>query len=83
MPISYTDQQIREKAASLGLIQEGADLPRQLRGKVVAAMAYGDAAERHQAPEPQRVGEIVMHGLRRLGGRMSFGGVAGGLDLGP
>ena len=62
MPISYTDQQIREKAVSLGLIQDGADLPRQLRGKVVAALAYGDAAERQQVPEPQLAQEIVIHG---------------------
>jgi len=62
VPISYTDQQIREKAVSLGLIQDGADLPRHLRGKVVAAMAYGDAAERQQAPEPQLAQEIVIHG---------------------
>ena len=60
MPISYTDQQIREKAVHLGLIPDGADLPRHLRGKVVAAMAYGDAAERQKAPEPQLAREIVI-----------------------
>lgn len=60
MPISYTDQQIRDKAIHLGLIQDGADLPRHLRGKVVAAMAYSDAAERQQAPEPQLAQEIVI-----------------------
>ncbi|MFF5778175.1 hypothetical protein ACFY7Y_14640 [Streptomyces virginiae] len=60
MPINYSDQQIRDKAVSLGLIQDGSDLPRQLRGRVVAAMAYGDAVERQQAPEPQLAQEIVI-----------------------
>lgn len=60
MPINYTDQEIRAKAVLLGLIQDGADLPRHQRGKVVAALAYGDAAERQQAPEPQLAQEIVI-----------------------
>jgi hypothetical protein len=60
VPISYTDQQIRDKAVHLGLIQDGDDLPRHLRGKVVAALAYGDAADRQQAPEPQLAQEIVI-----------------------
>lgn len=60
MPISYTDQQIHDKAVSLGLVHDGADLPRHLRGKVVAAMAYGDAAEQQQAPEPQLAQEIAI-----------------------
>lgn len=62
MPISYTDQQIHDKAVHLGLIGETDALPRRLRGTVVAAMAYGDAAERQETPEPQLAGEIVIHG---------------------
>lgn len=60
MPISYTDQQIHDKAVSLGLIQDGADLPRHLRGRVVAAMAAGDAAGRRPPVEPQLAQEIVI-----------------------
>ncbi|KOV07521.1 hypothetical protein [Streptomyces sp. XY533] len=62
MPISYSDQQIQDKAVELSLISAGQELPRNLRGKVVAALAAGDAAERQQAPEPQLAGEIVIHG---------------------
>lgn len=62
MPISYTDEQIRGKAVALGLIKDGADLPRQLRGRVVAALAHGDVAERQRTPEPQLAREIVIHG---------------------
>lgn len=60
MPISYTDQQISEKAVELGLIPPGADLPRNLRGKAVAALTYADAAERATPAEPQLAREIVI-----------------------
>lgn len=60
MPISYSEQQIRDKAVELGLIPAGTDLPRNLRGRVVAAMAHGDAAERSVPAEPQLAREIVI-----------------------
>ncbi|WP_327300379.1 hypothetical protein [Streptomyces goshikiensis] len=62
MPISYTDQQIHDKAVQLGLITADAELPRNLRGRVVAAMAHGDAAERAAPVEPQLAQEIAIHG---------------------
>lgn len=39
MPLSYSDEQIRQEAARLGLIQPGEDVPRHLRSRVVAALA--------------------------------------------
>lgn len=60
MPINYTDQQISEKAVELGLIPAGADLPRNLRGKAVAALAHADAAERATPPKPELAKEIVI-----------------------
>ncbi|WP_411102441.1 hypothetical protein [Streptomyces sp. cmx-4-9] len=62
MPISYTDKQIHDKAVEVGLIPADAELPRNLRGKVVAVLANGDAAERAIPAEPQLAGEIVIHG---------------------
>ncbi|MGK5729727.1 hypothetical protein [Streptomyces sp. URMC 124] len=38
MPLSFTDEQITAKAVQLGLITDGEDLPRHLRGRVVAAL---------------------------------------------
>lgn len=60
MPISYTEQQIREKAAFLGLIEDGAELPRHLRSRVVAAMAHAETAERAAPTEPRLAQEIVI-----------------------
>lgn len=60
MPISFTEQQIREKAVLLGLIADGADLPRHQRGKVVAAMAHAETADRTALAEPQLAQEIVI-----------------------
>lgn len=42
MGLSYTDEQIRAKAAELGLVQPGEALPRHLRSRVVAALAATD-----------------------------------------
>ncbi|WP_030670701.1 hypothetical protein [Streptomyces rimosus] len=39
MPLSYSDAKIQAKAELLGLVQPGSQLPRRLRGKVVAALA--------------------------------------------
>ncbi|MFI5985039.1 hypothetical protein ACIBEA_29760 [Streptomyces sp. NPDC051555] len=60
MPIKYTDEQIHVQAVHLGLIAEGDELPRNLRGKAVAALAHLDAAERRAPIEPQLAGEIVV-----------------------
>ncbi|MFG2748008.1 hypothetical protein [Streptomyces xanthophaeus] len=60
MPLNYTDQQISDKAVELGLIPAGANLPRHLRGKAVAALAHADAAERAIPSEPQLAKEIVI-----------------------
>jgi len=60
MPIKYTDEQIHAQAVQLGVIKAGAELPRNLRGRVVAAMAHGDAAERRPTVEPRLAQEIVV-----------------------
>lgn len=60
MPISYTDQQIHDKAVFLGLIEDGAELPRHLRGKVVSAMVHAETAERAAPAEPQLAQQIVI-----------------------
>ncbi|MFD5676110.1 hypothetical protein [Streptomyces sp. NPDC127040] len=60
MPLSYTDQQIREQAVFLGLIENGAELPRHLRGKVVATMVQTKATERAAPTEPQLAQTIVI-----------------------
>jgi hypothetical protein len=38
MHVQYSDAQIAEKAAALGLIQPGQDLPRHLRSRVLAVL---------------------------------------------
>jgi hypothetical protein len=60
MPLSYTDQEIHDKAVQLGLIQPDEALPRHLRSRVVAAMTHQAAADRDPAPEPQLAQEIVI-----------------------
>jgi hypothetical protein len=39
MPLSFTDDEIHAQAVRLGLIEEGQELPRNLRSRVVAALA--------------------------------------------
>lgn len=61
MHIQYTDADIAAKAVQLGLIEDGADLPRQLRGKVVAALLQEQtAAASDPAAQPQLAREIVV-----------------------
>lgn len=57
MQLKYTDADIAAKAVQLGLIAEGEKLPRQLRGRVVAALAQ---AAPLSTPEPQMAREIVV-----------------------
>lgn len=52
MRIQFTDDQIRAKAAELGLIGEGEDMPRHLRGRVVAAMVAESPQVKASAPVP-------------------------------
>lgn len=60
MPLSYTEQQIREQAVFLGLVEDGVELPRHLRSKVVATMVHTDGAERAVVAEPQLAQAIVI-----------------------
>jgi hypothetical protein len=61
MHIRYTDADIAAKAVQLGLIHDGEELPRQMRGRVVAALLK-DHVPRDPAEqaEPQAAREIVV-----------------------
>ena len=59
MHIPYTDDDLAAKAVQLGLIHEGERLPRNLRGKVVAALLREEAAA-PAAAEPELAREIVI-----------------------
>lgn len=59
MRLTYTDADIAAKAVQLGLISDGEQLPRDLRGKVVAALLQEQAAPA-AAEEPQIAREIVI-----------------------
>jgi len=61
MHARYTDEQVTAKAVDLGLIQQGEELPRHLRSRVVAALLAA-AADNRQPPEaePQLAKEIVV-----------------------
>jgi hypothetical protein len=61
MHIKNTDADIAAKAVQLGLIQDGDELPRQMRGRVVAALLQEQAAAgTGDQPEPQAAREIVV-----------------------
>jgi hypothetical protein len=60
MRLTYTDADIAAKAVELGLISDGEPLPRELRGKVVAALLQEQAAPAAAAAEPQLAKEIVI-----------------------
>jgi hypothetical protein len=61
MRIKYDDADIAAKAVQLGLIQDGEELPRQMRGRVVAALLQERAAsDPGKQPEPQVAKEIVV-----------------------
>lgn len=60
MHIKFTDADVAAKAVQLGLIQAGEELPRQMRGRVVAALLQESAAEAGGSPEPQLAREIVV-----------------------
>lgn len=59
MHLRYTDADIAAKAVQLGLIQEGEELPRNLRGKVVAALMQEETAPTART-EPRLAAEIVL-----------------------
>ncbi|MFJ3812288.1 hypothetical protein ACIPWE_38735 [Streptomyces sp. NPDC090073] len=59
MHIQYTDGDIAAKAVQLGLIEKGEPLPRNLRGRVVAAMLQEQAPAEDTA-EPDIADEIVI-----------------------
>lgn len=61
MHITYTDSDITAKAVQLGLIRDGDEMPRQLRGRVVAALLQEQATPgAGEQPEPQVAKEIVV-----------------------
>ncbi|MFJ4356922.1 hypothetical protein ACIP25_11695 [Streptomyces massasporeus] len=60
MRLTYTDADIAAKAVQLGLIADGEPLPRELRGKVVAALLQEQASPAAAAAEPQLAQEIVL-----------------------
>ena len=39
MPLSFTDEEIHAQAVRLGLIEDGRELPRSMRSRVVASLA--------------------------------------------
>ena len=51
MPLSFTDDEIRAQAVRLGLIEDGRELPRSMRSRVVASLA----AERQRPDTPAEV----------------------------
>lgn len=58
MHITYTDADLAAKALQLGLINDGEELPRHLRGKVVAALLQEKATP---APDSEpRLAESVV-----------------------
>lgn len=62
MKAQFTEPDIRAKAVELGLMQDGAELPRHQRSKVVAVLLYeaANAAPRKAEREPQLAKEIVI-----------------------
>lgn len=62
MNVQFSDDDIKAKAAELGLMSKGADLPRHLRSRVVAALLQeaASAAPGQVASEPELANEIVI-----------------------
>lgn len=62
MHVKFPELDIRAKAVELGLIDDGAELPRSLRGKVVAVLLQeaANASPRTAEREPQLAKEIVV-----------------------
>ncbi|MFF0777095.1 hypothetical protein [Streptomyces sp. NPDC003720] len=58
MRLTFTEADVTAKAVQLGLIQDGEELPRELRGKVVAALLQEEAAP--AAAQPQLAREVVI-----------------------
>lgn len=61
MHVTYTENDIAAKAVQLGLIEDGEELPRQMRGRVVAALLQEQTSSAPGAqPDPQVAKEIVV-----------------------
>jgi hypothetical protein len=62
MQVKFNDEDIRAKAVELGLIKDGAALPRDMRSKVAAVLLQeaAQAAPKQAAREPQMAKEIVI-----------------------
>ncbi|MBT2477649.1 hypothetical protein [Streptomyces sp. ISL-94] len=62
MPVSYTEQEIRDQALYLGLIGDRqGDVPRNLRSKVIATLVEGNCPSAVPSPgEPQLAQAIVI-----------------------
>jgi hypothetical protein len=62
MQVQFTELDIRAKAVELGLIEDGAELPRHQRSKVVAVLLQeaANASPKNAEREPQLAKEIVI-----------------------
>lgn len=62
MQVKFNDDDIRAKAVKLGIIEDGAALPRDMRSKVAAVLLQeaAQAAPKQAAREPQLAKEIVI-----------------------
>lgn len=62
MQVQFTELDIRAKAVELGLIQDGDELPRQQRSKVLAVLLQetSSASPKQAEREPQIAKEIVI-----------------------
>jgi len=62
MQVKFTDDDVRAEAERLGLIESGAELPRHLRSRVVAALVQQESQAKSPGPvtEPELAKEIVV-----------------------
>jgi hypothetical protein len=60
MHLNYTDAEIAAKAAQLGLVKDGEEPPRHMRGRVVAALAQERSGSQAEVTDPQVAKEIVV-----------------------
>ncbi|MFV8127544.1 hypothetical protein [Streptomyces syringium] len=67
MPAQFPDDQIATKAAQLGLIDEGGDLPRHLRSKVIAALMQ-------ERPRPAAASPVAGQIVIQPGGTVTVDG---------
>jgi hypothetical protein len=62
MSLSFTDGEINAQAVRLGLIEEGAELPRHLRSRVVASLAAERQRPAQQAEVPVAQSIVIQPG---------------------